>query len=473
MEVKIKLSQKQSDAWHYLNDKTTTELLYGGAAGGGKSLVGCLWKVNQRVKYPETRGITGRKELKSIKESTLITYFKAAKWLGYHSGFDFKFNAQDMTILWKNGSKEIFKDLKQEPSDPNFESLGSTEFTDAFIDEAGEVVEKAVEIVNSRLRWMISDYDLVPKLLLTCNPNINWIKHKYIKSQEGEIAVLKHYQKYIRATVEDNNDEGFKKLYREALEKMNSYDKARLLYGDWDAIPKSGGEIYKSFNGKKHTGDCVYNEDLPLHISFDENVNPYFPCVIFQVQDKSIFLIDLILGRSPNNSIKWVTNEFKRRYPNHTSGLFIYGDATSQKGDVKQEEGHDLFRLIKNNLTEYNPSIRVNPSNPSVKARLDFINAVFESNNGGISFMINSKLHDAVMDFEQTKEASDGTKDKKTVRDPMTGVSYQPYGHISDCFDYMICYAFKSEFERFKRGNRAIDAISILGSREYNERSHY
>jgi hypothetical protein len=55
----------------------------------------------------------------------------------------------------------------------------------------------------------------------------------------------------------------------------------------------------------------------------------------------------------------------------------------------------------------------------------------------------------------------------------MTGVSYQPYGHISDCFDYMICYAFKSEFERFKRGNRAVDAISILGSREFNERSHY
>ena len=470
--MQINLSQKQSDAWHYLNDKVTTELLYGGAAGGGKSLVGCLWKVNQRVKYPETRGITGRKELKSIKESTLITYFKAAKWLGYHSGFDFKFNAQDMTITWNNDSKEIFKDLKREPSDPNFESLGSTEFTDAFIDEAGEVVEKAVEIVNSRLRWMISDYDLVPKLLLTCNPNINWIKHKYIKDQEGNLVTLQPYQKYIRATVEDNNDEGFKKLYKEALEKMNAYDRARLLYGDWDAIPKTGGEAYKSFSSKKHTAKLEYDPKLPLHISFDENVNPYFPCVIFQIVGKEVRLIDLILGRSPNNSVRAVCNMFKQRYPNHTAGLFIYGDATSQKADVKQEEGYDLFDLIKNQLIDYNPRLRVPNSNPNVVPRLNFFNAVLENNNGGITFLINEKLHEAILDFEQTKEDSEGGKDKKTVRDPQTGISYQPHGHISDCADYFLCYVFEKEYDRFQRGSR-VDAQSILGMREYNERSNY
>lgn len=469
--MQINLSQKQSDAWYYLNDKTTTELLYGGAAGGGKSLVGCLWKVNQRVTYPETRGITGRKELKSIKESTLITYFKAAKWLGYHSGFDFKYNAQDMTITWNNGSKELFKDLKQEPSDPNFESLGSTEFTDAFIDEAGEITEKAFEIVNSRLRWMISDYGLVPKMLLTCNPNINWLKHKYIKDIEGNIVTLKTYQKYIRATVEDNNDEGFKKLYKEALEKMNAYDRARLLYGDWDAIPKTGGEAYKGFS-KNNVGQVEYNPRLPLHISFDENVNPYFPCIIFQIQERKIVVIDVILGRSPNNSIKAVTNEFKRKYPHHTAGLFIYGDATSQKDDVKQEDGHNLFSLIKSSLSEYHPSLRVNASNPSVKARLNFFNAVLESNYGGIEFIVSDKLHDVIMDFEQTKEAADGTKEKKTVRDPLTGISYQPYGHITDCCDYLICYAFRSDYDKFQRGTR-VDAHTILGQIEYNERSHY
>lgn len=35
----ITLSQKQSDAWHYLEDNITTEVVYGGAAGGGKSFL--------------------------------------------------------------------------------------------------------------------------------------------------------------------------------------------------------------------------------------------------------------------------------------------------------------------------------------------------------------------------------------------------------------------------------------------------
>ena len=244
----MKLSQKQSNAWHYLNDQTTTELLYGGAAGGGKSYLGCLWHIDRRVRYPGSRGFIGRKELKSIKESTLITYLKVAQIMGYRAGIDFKFNAQDMVINWSNGSRTVFKALALEPSDPNFESLGSTEFTDAFIDEAGEITEKAFDIINSRIRWMLSEFGLTPKILLSCNPNINWLKHKYIKNLKGDYIELKNYQKYISAKVDDNPDEGFKKLYKESLSKMNEYDKARLLFGDWDAIPKTGGEFYKKFD---------------------------------------------------------------------------------------------------------------------------------------------------------------------------------------------------------------------------------
>ncbi len=450
----MKLSKKQSLAWHYLTDQDTTELLYGGAAGGGKSYLGCLWHIDRRVRYAGSRGFIGRKELKSIKESTLITYLKVAQLMGYRAGIDFRFNAQDMIINWSNGSRTVFKELKQEPSDPNFESLGSTEFTDAFIDEAGEITEKAFDIINSRIRWMLADFGLVPKLLLTCNPNINWIKHKYIKTPKGDYIDLKPYQKYIRATVDDNPDEGFMRLYKESLSKMNEYDKARLLFGDWDAIPKTGGEFYKKFDSKVHTGIFKYNPDLPLHISWDENVNPYLPCGIFQIEGKKIMMIDLILGRTPNNTIKAVCNEFKRKYPKHESGLFVYGDATSQKDDVKIEKGHDFFRLITSALEEYKPARRVSASNPSVVMRGNFFNTVLESNYEGIEFLIDKDLHEAIMDFEQTKEAADGRKDKKLVKDQKTGVSFQEHGHITDLSDYILCQVFAAEYSTYQRGGQ-------------------
>ena len=72
----IKLSQKQSDAWHYLNDDVTTELLYGGGAGGGKSIVIALNEINGCNRYEGSRGVIGRKNLKDIKDTTLITYYE-------------------------------------------------------------------------------------------------------------------------------------------------------------------------------------------------------------------------------------------------------------------------------------------------------------------------------------------------------------------------------------------------------------
>lgn len=446
----MKLSKKQSLAWHYLTDQTTTELLYGGAAGGGKSYLGCLWHIDRRVRYAGSRGFIGRKELKSIKESTLITYLKVANLLGYRAGVDFKYNAQDMVINWSNGSRTVFKELKQEPSDPNFESLGSTEFTDAFIDEAGEITEKAFDIINSRIRWMLSDFGLVPKILMTCNPNINWIKHKYIKSQKGEYIKLNHYQKYIRATVDDNPDEGFLQLYKESLNKMNEYDKARLLFGDWDAIPKTGGEFYKAFDSKRHTTTVKYNPLLPLHLSWDENVHPYLPCGAFQIEGKNIYMVDLFLGRTPRNTIKHVCNDIKHRFLGHKAGVFIYGDSTSKKEDVKLEKGYNFFKLIQGELAVFNPQLRVPPSNPAVVMRGQFFNEVLEFNYGELRFLINKDLHEAIMDFEQTKEAADGTKDKKTEKDEKTGVSFQKHGHITDLSDYLICKAFPEIYQEFQ-----------------------
>ncbi|CAB4126921.1 XtmB Phage terminase large subunit [uncultured Caudovirales phage] len=239
----------------------------------------------------------------------------------------------------------------------------------------------------------------------------------------------------------------------------------------------TGGNIYKKFNSARNTAKVKYNPRLPIHLSWDENMNPYLPCGVFQIEDKEIRMIDLILGRNPDNTVKAVSNEFKRKYPAHTSGLFIYGDATSQdaevqKASVKGEEGFDMFDLIRKNLKEYNPTLRVNRSNPNVIPRVNFVNSIFESNEGGITFIIDKDLTEAITDFEQTKEAPDGRKAKVTVKDPSTGITYQPYGHITDLSDYIICYAFSKEYEQYKNGSSG-ESNLLLGVTAPNERSNY
>ena len=60
-------SHKQHLAWQYLTDNVTTEIGYGGAAGGGKSYLLCYWLTIMALQYPKSRWGFGRKELKTIK----------------------------------------------------------------------------------------------------------------------------------------------------------------------------------------------------------------------------------------------------------------------------------------------------------------------------------------------------------------------------------------------------------------------
>lgn len=224
------LNLKQTQAIDYLEDNITSELLYGGAAGGGKSILGTYWQLKRRLKYPETKGLIGRDTLKTLKETTLESFFKVCKMQGIHSGTHFKYNQQSNIIYFHNGSQILLKDLHAYPADPDFDELGSLEITDAFIDEANQVTEKARNIVSSRIRHGLDEYGLIPKALYSCNPAKNWVyKDFYRPYRDGNIE---KYRKFIQALVSDNPD--VSKHYRENLLKLDKASKERLLFGNWE-----------------------------------------------------------------------------------------------------------------------------------------------------------------------------------------------------------------------------------------------
>lgn len=235
----------------------------------------------------------------------------------------------------------------------------------------------------------------------------------------------------------------------------NSY-KVNVL-GEWGKTV-FGGEILKAWKSDRDVISCAYNPDLAIYLSFDENVNPYFPCGIFQIEDnqKSARMIDLLACKNPNNTVKFMCSEIKRKLRTwgHKGKVYVLGDATSQKDDVKQEKGHDLFRLIMNELDEFKPQRRVHSSNPSVVMSTEFFNSILDYNAEDLDFKVNSSCKIAIMDFENTKEDKNGKVDKKTVLDPVTKVSYQPYGHIFDLTRYFLTTAFNSEYISYQRGGK-------------------
>jgi PBSX family phage terminase large subunit len=224
----MKLLSKQEHAIYYLKDSETNEVLYGGAAGGGKSALGCLWLIENCQKYAGSRWLMGRSKLKTLKETTLNTFFELSSKLGVSE--QWIYNSQSGVITWSNGSEIILKDLFLYPSDPNFDSLGSLEITGAFIDECNQLVYKAWQVVKSRIRYKLNEFGLIPKMLGTCNPAKNWTyKEFYQTDKKGSI---KQYRKFIQALPTDN--EHLPKSYLESLLELDKNSKQRLYYGNWE-----------------------------------------------------------------------------------------------------------------------------------------------------------------------------------------------------------------------------------------------
>lgn len=224
----MQLLIKQENATYYLKDKQTEEILYGGAAGGGKSALGCLWLIEMCQNYPKTRWLMGRSKLKTLKETTLNTFFELASKLDISN--QFRYNAQDHVIYWNNGSEIILKDLFLYPSDPNFDSLGSLEITGAFIDECNQIVYKAWQIVKSRIRYKLSEYDLIPKMLGTCNPSKNWTYKEFYKASKDK--TIGNFRKFVQSLPTDNPN--LHSSYLQSLLRLDKNSKQRLYYGNWE-----------------------------------------------------------------------------------------------------------------------------------------------------------------------------------------------------------------------------------------------
>ena len=224
------LTSKQTLAWKYLMDNSTREVLFGSAAGSGKSFLGCLWVVTMCIKYPGVRYLIGRSVLTQLRLTTLRTLLETLGLMGLKPETHYTYNQQSNVISFYNGSEIILKDLASTPSDPMYDSLGSLEITGAFVDEMSQVPQMAYHIIKSRMRFKLNQYNLIPKLFMSCNPGTNFLKKDfYIPWREDR---LEDNKKFVPATALDNPH--LPPSYIETLMQLPEQQKQRLLLGNWD-----------------------------------------------------------------------------------------------------------------------------------------------------------------------------------------------------------------------------------------------
>jgi phage terminase large subunit len=223
------LSPKQTIALDYLQDSETKYIMYGGAAGGGKSHLAAYFALKTCMMFPGAIGGIGRKVLKELKQTILESIFEVAREQGIEK--EFKFDRQMSELIFKNGSKIYLIDLCDKPSDPKFERLGSRKFTFFIFEEAGEIAERAFNIISkTRMRHMTDVVYGISKILLTANPTKNFLKREFYDKWKN--GTLPKNAVYIQAYANDNRF--LPKDYIESLNELEGVDRERLLLGNWD-----------------------------------------------------------------------------------------------------------------------------------------------------------------------------------------------------------------------------------------------
>lgn len=230
MKFSHKPNKKQFEALNLLYDRETHYLGFGGSAGPGKSWLICEWEAAMCLNYPGVRYFLAREELKSLKDTTVKTFFKMAN---HHKITNtFRYYEHYGAIKFYNGSEISLVELKYIPSDPDFERLGSTEYTGGGIDEASEVSFQAFDVIKTRVGRQLNDkYDIPKKVVCGFNPRKNWIYTTFYKPWKD--GTLEDGYRFVRALASENEfiDSG----YLRSLDEIKSVSlKMRLKYGEFE-----------------------------------------------------------------------------------------------------------------------------------------------------------------------------------------------------------------------------------------------
>ena len=449
----VVFTDKQNEAMDAIASEQFALILFGGAMAGGKTFWGLSALLIMCQVFPKSRWCVIREDMEKLRTTTIPSFKKLNA-----SG---RLKESPYEYIHPNGSVILFKG-ENYANDKELQWMKGLEVNGFLFEEINECQEAALDIAFARAgRWECAPRPK-PIILATCNPTKGWVKSKIY--DKWEAGTLPKTWLYIPAKITDNphlTDE-----YKANLLNMPRYEYEVFVEGNWNISLKTGGEFWKQFSLDRHVSPVSYKPG-PIHISLDENVNPYVTCTIWQVFGKAIHQVDEILSRSPENNAPKAAQKLVRwlLQKDHEDIVYVYGDPSAGKRSTIDENNASFYdkyigTLRKAGFTVVN---RVGRSAPQVALSAAFINSILETNLDGWSISIGEQCKTSIDDYVLVKESPDGTMHKPKVKDAKTGVTYESQGHISDSFRYFCVALLHAEFARYKSRSKKSGAVDVPG----------
>lgn len=238
-EMNLQITKKQKS----FIDAECDEVLYGGAAGGGKSFGQIIDSFICAIKYPGIRQLILRTSFPELERSLIMLALEIIPRACY------KYNASKHTLTFYNGSKTEFGFLSSDSATTMYQSA---EYDIIRFDELTHFSEYQYTYMQSRIRGVNS----FPKQI-KCSTNPGSVGHGWVKARfidpmpPGEVFYEGGRSRiFIPAKVQDNaflmkSDPDYVKR----LKALPENEKKALLYGDWNIFE---GQFFREFSRERH-----------------------------------------------------------------------------------------------------------------------------------------------------------------------------------------------------------------------------
>ena len=240
MELKLSLTRKQKS----FLDATESEVLFGGAAGGGKSYGQLVDALLFALRYPGSKQLVLRRTFAELDKSLIRTS------LSIFPRSVYSFNSSNHTGKFKNGSCIDFGYCATENDVYQYQSA---EYDVVRFDELTHFTEAQYLYLISRVRGA----NKFPKQIKsTTNPGgigHAWVKRRFVDPSESSCRFVGEdgmQRIFIPSHLEDNpfllsSDPQYKKR----LLALPERERRALLLGDWDVFE---GQYFNEFSRAAH-----------------------------------------------------------------------------------------------------------------------------------------------------------------------------------------------------------------------------
>jgi hypothetical protein len=382
---------------------------FSGPIGSGKSQALCQEAIRLCYLNPGRMGLLGAPTYPMLRDATQATLLEILE----SNRIPYDHNKAENTLTLKDTwSRIIFRPVDE------FERLRGTNLAWFGLDELTYTQEQAWLRLEGRLRD--------PKAERLCGfavwtpKGFDWVYRKFVTSQNENYRTIQAAPRENRFLLEKIPD-----FYARLEESYDAKFYAQEVLGEY--LHLSGGTVYTAFEAADHVKDLAADPNLPLRWALDFNVDP-MSSLIVQTDDGKVKVLDEIVIR--NGTTEEACAEFLKRYPRHDAGLIVYGDAS---GYQQQTTGCSDYQMVRDHL-QANSAIktryRVPKSNPSVKERINLMNAKLRSASGDISVLVDRKCRELIKDFEQVAFKADTYQIDKDRDRQRT--------HLSDALGYLI-----------------------------------